>query len=233
MAEILGLIPARGGSKGIPQKNLYPVMGKPLLHYTLEAAQSSRHITRIMLSSDSAKILAFAAKHGIKDDYLRPPELATDEATTIDVVLHALQWLEKKRKLPDILVLLQPTSPLRTARLIDTAIEQFIGNRYRSLVSVHPMNDHPWKSLELDEKGWRYLAKPEKKNARRQNYPQRYYTINGALYITTPDFLRENGSFVIEGETDLFIMPPTAGIDVDELPDIFLTEAHLRHAAQA
>ncbi len=233
MVDILGLIPARGGSKGIPGKNLYPVMGKPLLQYTLEAAKRSRRLTRLMLSSEDAAIRRFAAGHGVACDYRRPATLATDEATTLEVVLHALQWLEMRGRLPDVLVLLQPTSPLRTADHIDAAIGQFLATPAESLVSVHPMREHPWKSLERTSGGWRFLAPPEGITGRRQDYPQRYYTINGALYITTPAFLRERKKFVTEGETELFVMEPAAGIDVDELPDIFFTEAHLKHAALA
>ncbi len=234
MGDILGLVPARGGSKGIPQKNLYPVMGKPLLQYTIEAAKGSRHLTRLMLSSENLEIRTFAACQGVKSEYVRPSALATDEASLIDVALHALHWLENKDQLPDIVVLLQPTSPLRTAQHIDSAIEQFLNSGCSSLVSVHPMKEHPWKSIERRQgENWKFLAKPMDNVTRRQGYPEHYYTVNGALYIITPDFLREKGGFVVEGETDLFIMESAAGVDVDELSDIFLTEAHLKCAALA
>ena len=230
MPEILGFIPARGGSKGIPQKNLFPVMGKPLLQYTLEAAAESRHLTRRMLSSEDWEIRDFAAGHGVDTRYIRPQELATDEATTIDTVLHALDWLEERNELPDIVVLLQPTSPLRTSQHIDAAIEQFRSSGCSSLVSVHPMTEHPWKCLDVSESGWRFLARPAKNITRRQEYSNNYYTINGALYIATPQFIRSTRGFITENETELFFMPPAAGVDIDELPDVFQTEAHLKTA---
>ncbi len=230
MPDILGFIPARGGSKGIPQKNLFPVMGKPLLQYTLEAAAASRHLTRRMLSSEDWEIRDFAARHGADTRYLRPAELATDEATTIDTMLHALEWLENRDELPDIVVLLQPTSPLRTHQHIDAAIEQFLNSGSGSLVSVHPMNEHPWKCLNVSESGWQFLARPPENVTRRQEYSNDFYTINGALYIATPQFIRDTQGFVTENETDLFFMPPAAGVDIDELPDIFQTEAHLKTA---
>jgi len=230
MPDILGFIPARGGSRGIPKKNLFPVMGKPLLQYTLEAATRSRYLTRAMLSSEDQEIRDFAARHGVASDYVRPAELATDEATTVDTVLHALEWLEERDELPDLLVLLQPTSPLRTSRHIDAAIEQFLQSGHGSLISVHPMTDHPWKCLKVSDGGWRFLARPPANVTRRQEYSNDFYTINGALYIATPRFIRETEGFVRENETGLFFMPPSAGVDIDELPDIFQTEAHLRMA---
>ncbi len=231
MPDILGFIPARGGSKGIPRKNLFPVMGKPLLQYTLEAAAGSRHLSRRMLSSEDEKIRDFAARHGADIRYRRPPELATDEATTVDTVLHALEWLEARNELPEIVVLLQPTSPLRTSQHIDAAIEQFLQSGCSSLISVHPMTEHPWKCLDVSDDGWRFLARPPAKITRRQEYSNNYYTINGALYIATPAFIRETRGFIEENETTLFFMPPSAGVDIDELPDVFQTEAHLKSVA--
>ncbi len=233
MPDILGFIPARGGSKGIPQKNLFPVMGKPLLQYTLEAATESRHLTRRMLSSEDWEIRDFAARHGVDTRYIRPRELARDESTTIDAVLHALQWLEERGELPDTVVLLQPTSPLRTHQHIDAAIEQFQRSGCSSLVSVHPMTEHPWKCMELTELGWRYLVRSPQGVTRRQQYSNNFYTINGALYIATPRFIRDTRGFVAEGETELFFMPPSAGVDIDELPDVLWTEAHLKLALSA
>ncbi len=231
MPDILGFIPARGGSKGIPQKNLFPVMGKPLLQYTLEAAANSHYLTRSMLSTEDREIRDFATHHGVDTRYLRPLELATDEATTIDTVLHALEWLEARNELPDFLVLLQPTSPLRTSQHIDNAIEQFLTSGRDSLVSVHAMTEHPWKCLDVSTSGWQFLARPPKNITRRQDYSSNYYTINGALYIATPQFIRNTQGFVTENKTDLFLMPSASGVDIDELPDVFQTEARLKTAA--
>ena len=124
--RILGLIPARGGSKGIPRKNLFPIMGKPLLEFTVDAAHNSRYITQTMLSSEDQEIIDFARKLGVDCRYKRPKHLATDQAVTIDAVFDVLDWLEERGELPDIVVLLQPTSPLRDEEVIDQALEMFM-----------------------------------------------------------------------------------------------------------
>ena len=231
--KVLGLIPARGGSKGIPKKNLYPIMGKPLLQYTFDAAHKSQYINQIILSSEDAEIRDFALRSNVNTEYQRPEKLATDEATTIDVVLDVLDWLEARNELPDILVLLQPTSPLRTEQDIDQALEAFIEQEMSSQVSIHPMIEHPFKCMRTDEAGnWQFLAQPEKYVSRRQDYQNNYFAINGALYIVKPQWLREKGNFVVESETQLFEMTSVAGVDVDDLTDIFQVEAYLRMASK-
>lgn len=231
--NVLALIPARGGSKGIPKKNLYPIMGKPLLQYSFDAAKKSQFVSQVMMSSEDAEIIDFSNQHGIDVRYTRPEALATDEATTIDVVLDALDWLEAKGELPDVLVLLQPTSPLRTEQEIDGAIQTYIEQGCDSLVSVHKMIEHPYKCMQVDEQGgWQFLAKPDTYVSRRQDYRDEYFTINGALYIVSPQWLREQGNFVVEGQTKLYEMSAVAGTDVDELADIFQVEAYLKMASQ-
>lgn len=230
--HILGLIPARGGSKGLLKKNLYPVMGRPLLQYTFDAATKSQYINHIMLSSEDAEIRSFAERNQIDVRYTRPGELATDEATTMDTVLDALDWLEKQGELPDILVLLQPTSPLRTEHDIDRAVEYFLSEGLESLVGVQPMIEHPYKCMQTSSNGWQFLAKPDQPVSRRQDYQNNYFVINGALYIATPQWLRKHGDFVIEGQTKLFEMTTVSGIDVDDLSDIYQVEAHLKMASE-
>lgn len=231
--KVTALIPARGGSKGIPKKNLFPIMAKPLLQYTFEAAQAAQHLTDIMLSTEDEEILHFSNLHGIDTRYRRPQHLSSDEAQTNDVVKDFLLWLERSGEMPDILVLLQPTSPLRSAEDIDRAIEQFQQENLDSLVSVHKMVEHPYKSMEVDAQGnWHYLAKPEQAVTRRQDYDERFFTINGALYLVKPEWFLQQGKLVVEGHTQLFEMNPIAGMDVDELVDVFKVEAYLKMLAK-
>ncbi|MBN2864658.1 MAG: acylneuraminate cytidylyltransferase family protein [Thiotrichales bacterium] len=227
--KVLGLIPARGGSKGIPKKNLFPIMAKPLAQYTFEAAKECAALHHVMISSEDEEILHFAQLHGIDTRYRRPRELGSDFSKTADVVEDVLNWLEKVGEYPDVLVLLQPTSPLRSADDIEHAINKFIELEADSMVSVHKMTEHPYKSMYRDEEGdWRYLAKPSEKAHRRQDYDDNYFTVNGALYLVKPDWFRKHKTFVIEGETELFEMSPIAGMDVDELVDVFKVEAYLK-----
>ncbi|GAB6034254.1 acylneuraminate cytidylyltransferase family protein [Galenea microaerophila] len=231
-AKVTALIPARGGSKGIPKKNLFPIMAKPLLQYTFEAAQASKYLTNIMLSTEDEEILHFANLHNIDTRYRRPTHLSSDQAQTNDVVKDFLMWLQLQGEMPDILVLLQPTSPLRSAEDIDRAITQFQENHLDSLVSVHKMTEHPYKSLEVSADGqWHFLAKPEKDTTRRQDYDDRFYTINGALYLVKPEWFLQEGRLVVEGKTQLFEMNPISGMDVDELVDVFKVEAYLKMLA--
>ena len=231
-AKITALIPARGGSKGIPKKNLFPIMAKPLLQYTFEAAQASKYLTHIMLSTEDEEILHFANLHNIDTRYRRPTHLSSDQAQTNDVVKDFLMWLQLQGEMPDILVLLQPTSPLRSAEDIDRAITQFQENHLDSLVSVHKMTEHPYKSLEVSGDGqWHFLAKPETDTTRRQDYDDRFYTINGALYLVKPEWFLQEGRLVVEGKTQLFEMNPISGMDVDELVDVFKVEAYLKMLA--
>ena len=231
-AKVTALIPARGGSKGIPKKNLFPIMAKPLLQYTFEAAQASKYLTHIMLSTEDEEILHFANLHNIDTRYRRPTHLSSDQAQTNDVVKDFLMWLQLQGEMPDILVLLQPTSPLRSAEDIDRAITQFQENHLDSLVSVHKMTEHPYKSLEVSADGqWHFLAKPETDTTRRQDYDERFYTINGALYLVKPEWFLQEGRLVVEGKTKLFEMNPISGMDVDELVDVFKVEAYLKMLA--
>ncbi|MBN2605912.1 MAG: acylneuraminate cytidylyltransferase family protein [Thiotrichales bacterium] len=227
-ANILALIPARGGSKGLIGKNLYPILDKPLLQYTIDEAQKSRHITQLMMSSEDAEINRYVESLGVKVDYVRPASLAEDHTTTAEAVLHALDWLEERNELPDAIILLQPTSPLRTVEEMDDAIEQFLASDKQSLVSVQPMKEHPFKCIQQQDGEWQYLAKPEKFVSRRQDYTNDYYVINGAIYIVTPQWLREKGEFTGEGESELFVMDCISGVDIDDLTDVFQVEALLK-----
>lgn len=227
--RVLGLIPARGGSKGIPKKNLFPIMAKPLLQYTFEAAKECGVLDQILISSEDDEILHFANLHGIDNRYRRPDELGRDSANTVDVVLDVIAWLGNLDEKPETLVLLQPTSPLRSAQDINKAVNRFYELGCNSMVSVHKMTEHPYKSLHLkDGNSWSFLAKPDQKTHRRQDYDDNYFTINGAFYIVRTDWFEKTQSFVVEGETELFEMSSIAGIDVDELVDIFKVEAYLK-----
>ncbi len=226
--KVLAFIPARGGSKGIPRKNLVPLNGKPLIQYTLEAAQESKSVAEIFISSDDAEIIDFCISCGIDVPYRRPAELAGDASTMIDAVLHALSWLEAKgSSLPEAILLLQPTSPLRTSRHIDEAVEMFSKGISESLVSVHEMIEHPYECVRKETNAWSYLAKAEIAATRRQDYKERFYYINGAIYLAKTEMLRREKTFLVEGKTALYMMEPLYGIDIDEEYDLRRAEFFL------
>ena len=229
--KIMAFIPARGGSKGIPRKNLVDLAGKPLIQYTIEAARSSRRHLDLFISSDDLEIIRFCRSLGVEVEYQRPPELAGDKAIMVDAVIHALEWLRgKQQPWPQAILLLQPTSPLRNAGDIDQAIDLFMAAGADSLISVHRMMEHPYECLELEEDGWRFLARPPHQVKRRQEYDDKYFFINGAIYLARTDFLLKERTFVEEGKSLLYDMDPARGVDIDTSHDLKRAEFFLKQA---
>jgi N-acylneuraminate cytidylyltransferase/CMP-N,N'-diacetyllegionaminic acid synthase len=225
MMNIMAFIPARGGSKGIPKKNLYPLCGKPMIQYTIEAAKESKYINNIFISSDSDEIIDFCKGQGLDVPYKRPSELATDTSTTIGAIDDCFRWLrQEKIPMPDAFVLLQPTSPLRIVEDIDQAVTLFLDDVKKSIVSVNKMIEHPYECVIIKETGFEYLAKPKGNHMRRQDYEEDFYFINGAIYIAKPEFLQKHGKFVVEGQTKFYIMPKERGIDIDEINSVRVAE---------
>jgi N-acylneuraminate cytidylyltransferase/CMP-N,N'-diacetyllegionaminic acid synthase len=203
--------------------------GKPLLQYTIEAALKSEKLSYIFLSSDNEEIIEFARRFKIDTDYKRPTALAQDSTSTADTVLDGLEWLKATKHIePRYIVLLQPTSPLRTSADIDSAIDAHLAHSTQSLVSVHKMLEHPCNCLVSSKvAGWHYLSPRPGGVNRRQDFPDDFYFINGAIYIrNTEAFLREK-TFVVDGESHLFNMPEERGIDINTMLDLAIAEGIL------
>lgn len=227
--RILALIPARGGSKGIKNKNIIDIGGKPLISYTIAAGKQSRYIDDVVVTTDSETIKDVAIKYGADVPFLRPAELAKDTSTSLDAVLHAVHELENQGRNYDVLILLQPTSPLRTAEDIDSAIEKF--NKYgcESLVSVSEVKDHPiFMRKIIDDRSMEKFLN-QKSTIRRQDMPP-IYRVNGGIYINLIKELNEDTSF---GDNKVpFIMEQRHSVDVDEYSDIALVEYYLNHESK-
>lgn len=209
---ILAIIPARGGSKGIPKKNLHMLAGKPLIAWTIEEAKKSKYLDRLILSSEDAEIIAVAKKWGCEVPFVRPLELAADDTPGIEPVLHALDNLKNDHY--DYVMLLQPTSPLRRSNDIDNCIEHFVLHKVPACVSVVESEQNPCWMFSLDQKGnLKSLTNLKKLVVRRQELPK-YYALNGALYIAKVNWIKEKRTFITE-ETLAFIMPRGRSIDVD------------------
>ena len=222
--RILALIPARGGSKGIHHKNIALLAGKPLIQYTIDAARQSKYIDYVFVSTDDAEIADVSKKFGAKVPFLRPEELASDTAKTIDAVLHAIETLRKAGETFDNLVLLQPTSPLRTAEDIDGAVETFYQNNRRSVVSVSEVIDHPIliRTIEQTPEGERLKPLLEgSSTVRRQDMPP-YYRVNGSIYINPIEEINSTTSF--NDNPIPFVMSPSHSIDIDEPLDLKIAE---------
>ena len=226
--SMMAFIPARGGSKGIPRKNLALLAGKPLIQYTVEAAQQSKYIDEIFVSSDDDQIIDFCKSMGVDVRYKRPSNLASDEAPVIDAVFDAFEWKnQKKLAVPEHIILLQPTSPLRCARHIDEAVRAYMNLSADSLISVHEMKEHPYECIRISGNGWSFLSKPARQVCRRQDYLDRFYYINGAIYIASASFIKINKTLFVENLSAIYIMEPVCGIDIDEPEDMFLAECLL------
>jgi CMP-N,N'-diacetyllegionaminic acid synthase len=214
--SILAVIVARGGSKGLPRKNVLPFAGLPLIGWTIKAAQESRSVDRLILSSDDPEIIAVAGRHGCETPFVRAPELSDDTAASIDVVLDAVDRVPGY----DIVVLLQPTSPLRIAADIDGALDQMGAAGAMSCVSVTEAPSHPWLTFAQgpDARLTPFVAPPPGASLRRQDLPPAW-VLNGAVYAAEIDWLRRERVFVRPGETLAFPMPAERSLDIDTLED--------------
>lgn len=226
MPTVIGLIPARGGSKGIHRKNLAPLAGKPLIQYTFEAALESKLLDRVILSTDDPEIAEFARGFNIEVPFSRPKSLATDTASTRSVQVHSLEWLESDEgTMPEVMVTLQPTSPFRSSTHIDEAIREFNSRHVDSVISVTPVSEHPYEVVGFsDGQMFRPVERP-KEIVRRQEYPP-YFFINGAIYVTRSSVLMDQDRGF--GKTVYgYEMGPQDSTDIDTAFDLQLAECLL------
>jgi len=215
--DILAIIPARGASKRLPNKNILDFAGKPLIAWTIDAALKSKCITNVIVSTDDAQIASIAKKFGAKVPFLRPDSLATDESTTIDVVVDLVSKLSNKYK---YIALLQPTSPLRTSQHIDESFEQ-LGDK-DAVVSV-VKTEHPieWCNTLSSNKNLDNFINGTVRNKRSQDLPERY-RINGAIYIIKTDILLREKTFLLEKGAVAYVMDRDVSIDIDQKQDFII-----------
>lgn len=213
--RVLAVITARGGSKGLPRKSLLPIGGLPLIGWTIRAAKASLRIDRLILSSDDPDIIDAANALGCDAPFVRAEHLASDVATSLDVVLDAVDRVSGY----DIVVLLQPTSPLRSSEDIDGTLD-LLKDR-PSAVSVTPPDVHPWIVYQADCSGALspYISGQDVVAARRQDMPAAW-ALNGAVYAADIEWLRKNRGFVRAGQTGFWPMPSAASIDIDTEQDL-------------
>lgn len=193
--KILGLIPARGGSKGVPKKNIRLLGGKPLLAYSIESAENATLLDTAVVSTDSEEIYAIAAQYGCTPPFVRPDDLAQDNSSSLAVVQHAIAHFEAQDIFFDAVCLLQPTTPFRESGFIDRAIKKFIHSNADSLVSVLPVPHeyNPHWVFETNPEGLLNIATGEKNIiSRRQDLPKAFHR-DGSVYITKTSIIK-NGS---------------------------------------
>jgi N-acylneuraminate cytidylyltransferase len=207
--NILAVIPARGGSKGIPQKNIRLLNGKPLINYTIEVARSIFNDVDICVSTDSDEIMDVVKRSGLRVPFKRPPELATDTATSNDVLLHALDFYERQSIFYDIIVLLQPTSPFRTVDQVKEAISLYQDD-IDMVVSVKESH----APFGLCEENNGYLEFVFDGNVTRRQDMSHYYEYNGAIYVINSQSLKSKGMTHFDRKIK-YVMPPESSIDID------------------
>jgi CMP-N,N'-diacetyllegionaminic acid synthase len=221
----IALITGRGGSKRLLGKHTRPLGGKPLIAWSIEAARNSAWITRTIVSTDSPRIAAAAASAGAEVPFLRPAELAADDVTNCDVMLHALDWLECHGRLLDMLCLCQATSPFRTAADLDSAIETFSSSNVESLLSVTSTTP-PGHLLYIDQSGHAAPACPDPAQEQRLQELRPAYKPNGAIYLVRPDSFRRRRKILCDRPL-AYVMPAMRSIDIDTADDLALAEALL------
>lgn len=219
--KVLALIPARGGSKGIPGKNIKLLCGHPLIAYTISAARKSRYIDDVVVTTDSEDIAAAALRYGAEVPFLRPAELSGDTSRSIDALVHARDVLTDLGREYDSIVFMQPTSPLRHSREVDEAIEVFYSHGSLGLASVVEVTENPLLTRSLGESGVLHPIIPVSSTVRRQEMPK-FYHVSGAIYI--------NSAAQLSSETSLndnpiaYIMERDQSIDIDSLEDFMRAE---------
>ena len=219
----LAIIPARGGSKRLPRKNVLDLCGKPLIAYTIEAALKSKYINKVIVSSDDEEILNISSNFGA-DILKRPYELANDTATTFDSIKHTIDNFEKY----DYIVLLQPTSPLRNEKHIDEAMELLEKKKADTIVSVCEMEHSPlWSNTLPKDRNMNNFLKDEILNKRSQDL-EKFYRLNGAIYICKTEKLLEEKSFFLKENIFAYIMDREYSIDIDEEIDFKMAEVILK-----
>jgi len=227
--KILTIITARGGSKGLPKKNIRTLLNKPLIAWTIDQAIMSKYIDKVVVSTDDSKIAEISEKYGAEVPFIRPAKLAQDNSTSIDVVLHTIQWLEDKNNQYDFIVLLEPTSPLRETNDIDSSLELLINNKdAESIVSVcKPESSHPEFLVKINND---YISQYNNKgfeHKRRQDLDDVYY-YEGSIYISNIQSLKERLSFYHE-KTLAYIVPRWKSFEIDEIVDLISIEAIMKN----
>lgn len=229
--KVLVVIPARGGSKRLPRKNILPLNGKPMINWTIDAALGVPDVTKVMVSTDCEKIAEVARNAGAEVPFLRPESLSNDTSSSTDVVRHVLEYYQENGEVFDYVLLLQPTSPLRSANDIKSAIGLLKEKCANSVVSVTECEHSPlWCNVLDDSLSMENFIKTDMKNSRSQDLPT-YYRLNGAIYLTNVSDFLEDGLFITRNKCFAYVMPSLRSIDIDHKLDYIIAEAIMKESS--
>lgn len=221
--KLLAVIPARGGSKGIPRKNLAPVAGKPMIVWSIEHASACSAVAHVFVSTDDREIAEVARNAGAEVPLLRPAELAQDATATEPVLLHAVEAYRSLGFDPDAVLLLQPTSPVRSAGALDRAVAQFVAEGADSLLSVCESHAFFWRRTDPPTASYDFMNRPRRQDIRAED---RWYRENGSIYLTRTDTLTKLRNR-LGGRIALFEMSEAESYEVDSPTDLLIVDAIL------
>lgn len=227
--RILCVIPVRGGSKGIPRKNLKPIAGKPLVAWTIGQALEAKealdgdHILDVIVSTDDAELAEIAREYGAEVPFMRPAHLAEDTTATEPVMEHAIEFMTKAGRRPDAVMLLQATSPVRLPGTLERAVRQFAASDSDSMVGVIPIGPFIWTASEPPVAQYEVMARPRRQELTRETFR---YRENGSMYITKTELYEEIHNR-LGGKIELFLLEEVEGVDIDAPIDFTLAEYQL------
>ncbi len=227
--RLLAIIPARGGSKGLPGKNIRPLAGKPLIVWSIEQAAAANGVTDIVVSTDAGDIAGIAKEAGASVPFMRPAELAGDAVATEPVMRHALLEMEREHGHYDAVMLLQPTSPFRHAGTLDRAIEQFIASGADSLLGVAESHAFFWQHGPTPTASYDYRKRPRRQDIADHD---RQYRETGSIYITARDAFLE-GNNRLAGKIELFEMAQEESLEIDTATDFAIVETLMKNSFSA
>jgi len=217
--KLLAIIPARGGSKRLPRKNVLDLAGKPLIAWTIEAALNSSYIDRVIVSTDDEEIMSISRNYGADVPFMRPARFATDEAKSVDVVFHVIKELEIQGENYDFIILLQPTSPFRNSMHIDGAVKILYANDANSVISITKVKHNPLLMNTIPKSGaMNDFIDKKYQNIRSQDLPI-YYQLNGAIYLCKVQDLLKEKTFFLKEKSFSYLMGSESSIDIDDKYD--------------
>jgi CMP-N,N'-diacetyllegionaminic acid synthase len=220
----IAFIPARGGSKGLHKKNIKMLAGKPLIAWSIEQALKSSLIDRVIVSTDCLEIAEVAREYGAEVPFIRPPDISHDTATTESAMLHCCNYLEARNELPNIFVLVQATSPVRSEGQFDNALLYFHKKNYDSLLAVSASHRFTWKKLPESIASYDYMNRPRRQDIKLEDVE---YLETGSFYITKTELLIESKNRLV-GKIGMFETPEDESYEIDTLVDFIICEEILK-----
>ena len=225
--NIISVIPARAGSKGIKNKNMALVNKRPLITYTFDALIKSK-ITESYILSDSKRIRALAKKYNIKSNYIRPASVSKDTSSLSETLFNFYSWTKKNSIYFDYLLILQPTSPLRQFKDINKAISIIRKTKSKSLFSISESLEHPYEVIKIKGKNWSHILKDSKRFYRRQDFNMSSFFINGAIYMTHRDLIKRKKIFDPNNHKFL-VMPKKRSLEINDLDELKIVESIIKN----